>query len=84
MPRWADVCATGVSPMVEMPSMSAGTSPASAIAARDDSAVRSSPAIPVLRPIREIPIPEMIAPRSMMSLTRQNHTVGPWQRSLPA
>ena len=84
MPRWAAVSVTGVSPMVEMPSMSAGTSPASAIAARDDSAVRSSPAIPVLRPIREIPIPEMIAPRSMMSFTRQNHTVGPWQRSPPA
>jgi hypothetical protein len=30
-----------------------------------------------LRPMREIPIPEMIAPRSMMSLTRQNHTVDP-------
>ncbi len=63
--------------MVAMPSMSDGVSPASAYRLREDSAVSSSPAMPVLRPMREIPIPEMIAPCSTMSFTRANPTVGP-------
>ena len=57
--------------MVAMPSMSWGESPASAIAAVEDSTVSSSPGMPVLRPMREMPIPEMSAPRSTMSLTRR-------------
>ena len=62
--------------------MSAAMSPASAMAARDDSAVSSSPGIPVLRPIREIPIPEMIAPCSTTSLTPEPYS-GPMTEVAP-
>jgi len=68
MPISAAVSSGGVSPSVMMPSMSAGVSPASAIADRVDSSVRSIPAMPVFRPIREIPMPEMIARFSGMSV----------------
>jgi hypothetical protein len=53
-----------------MPSMSAGVSPASAIAAAEASTVSSAGGMPVLRPVREIPMPEMIASRSNTSAIR--------------
>ena len=62
MPRAPAASSSGVSPMVEMPSMSAGRSPASAMAARAAAAVSSIPAMPVRRPIGEMPAPVMRRP----------------------
>lgn len=67
----------GVSPMVAIPSTSDASIPASAIAARDDSTVSSSPPMPVRRPILEMPMPEMIDWRSGGSLR-----MGLWSRGM--
>ena len=61
MPNAALTSAAGVSPRVAMPSMSEAAKPASSIAVRTASIVSSKPGMPVRRPIREIPMPEMIA-----------------------
>src|SRR5580704_19392455 len=77
MPRVAAATAGGVSPMVAMPSMSDGVSPASAMAACDDSTVSSRASMPVLRPIRDIPMPEISAPLTPCSrLTGSRLPVG--------
>src|SRR5204862_5054057 len=70
--RRCNACATssaGVSPSVAIASMSPTSRPASAIAAVTDSVVSSRPPMPVLRPMREIPIPEMSARCSGTSTT---------------
>ena len=53
--------------MVAMPSMSEAEIPASAIAFFVDSIVSATSLMPVLRPIREIPMPDTIAFRSALS-----------------
>src|ERR1700693_3241457 len=77
MPRVSAATATGVSPMVAIPSMSDGLSPASAMANCDDSTVSSRASIPGLRPIRDIPMPEISAPLTPCScLTGSRPPVG--------
>src|SRR5271167_2554018 len=66
-PRASCTAARDVSPTVARPSMSPGISPASVIAARAALTVIASPDIAVLRPIRDIPIPEMNDRRSKAS-----------------
>src|SRR5262245_2116250 len=69
MPRRSATSSAGVSPSVAMPSISAYVRPASATAADTDSLVSSLPETPVFRPMREMPIPEMIACCSGTSVT---------------